>query len=91
MKRTLFATFFVVTHVFFIFLELHKHNQCITQSFTNQKDKQELQKLSAHKQQLLHQLHALKDPQDIKLFAQTKLAMQPVRLHHVKKLPAATV
>lgn len=86
MKKGRFLTLFIMTHVGFIFLQIHKHMQFIKQSFVKQKNERILAQLEQHKQELTNQWYGLQNKSDIKKYALETLHMQPVKLSQLKRL-----
>ncbi len=86
MKRTTFIAIFMSAHLCFIFLQIHKHTQFIKQSFAKQKNERLLASLEIKKQQLIQELHSVKNHANIGQFAKNNLNMGPVRLSQIKKV-----
>jgi len=86
MKRSLFISIFVATHLSFVFLQIHKHTQFIKQSFSKQKNERLLASLEVKKQHLTQELYIAKNHNAIQEFAKTHLNMAPVRLGQIKKV-----
>lgn len=86
MKRVLFVSTFIVAHIGFIFLQIHKHAQFIQASYRKQKNEQLLSKLAHEKEQRMHALYALQNKENIKKYAQQNLSMSSVRLSQIKKI-----
>jgi predicted membrane chloride channel (bestrophin family) len=80
MKKTVFITLFISTHIGFFFLHIHKHMQFIKESFTKQKYEQALSTIAQKKQARLNELYALQNKQDVKAYATRKLALKPVSM-----------
>ena len=80
MKKTVFITLFITTHISFLFLHIHKQMEFIKESFTKQSYEQELVKLTHKKQARLNELYALQNKQDVKAYATQKLALQPASM-----------
>jgi hypothetical protein len=86
MKRGIFLTIFISTHITFVVLQIHKHSQFIKQSYRKQKNEQLRNKLLQEKQSLVHQWYALHNQDQIKEYAQKKLGMIAINLQQIKKL-----
>ena len=86
MKQSRFLTIFVVTHVAFILLQIHKHTQIVRHSYKKQEYEQQLVALNEKKEHLTHHLAALKSHEAIQQFAKKELNMEPIKLHHIKKI-----
>ncbi|HRN78600.1 MAG TPA: hypothetical protein PLU71_05130 [Candidatus Dependentiae bacterium] len=86
MKRIFFVSTFIVAHVGFIFLQIHKHAQFIQASYRKQKNEQLLAKLNHEKEQRVQKLYALQNKDQIKQYAQHHLAMSSVKLNQIKKI-----
>jgi cell division protein FtsB len=85
-KKNSFLTFFISIHIIIIFLQIYKHTLFIKKSYKEQEYEKELVALAEKKQMLTQELHALKDRDYIKRYAQEKLNMRPYALNQVKKL-----
>lgn len=86
MKKNSFLTIFISAHIFLIFLQVHKHTLFIKNSYNQQQCEKKLAALTEKKQTITQELHALKDRENIKKYAQEKLNMRPYALNQVKKL-----
>ena len=86
MKKTLFFTLFIVTHIGFFFLQINKQMQLVKESFDKQKNERMVASLEQKKQKLANELNSLSNKSDIKEYAQKKLDLKPVRLAQVKPL-----
>ena len=86
MKKNSFIIFFITAHILLIFLQVHKHTLFVKNSYQHQQCEKKLAALTEKKQTLTQELHALKDRDAIKKYAQTKLNMRPYALNQVKKL-----
>ena len=86
MKRLTFITIFVVTHVGFIFFQIHKHTKIIQLSYEKQKLEKHRSQLIAKKQELTQELYSLKSRTAIARFAKKRLKMSKVKLKQIKKL-----
>ncbi len=86
MKKTLFIALFISTHIGFIFLHIHKQMQFVKESFSKQKNEQLLTKLTQEKQAKQNELYALQNKQDVKLYAEKKLALKPVNITQLHRL-----
>jgi len=86
MKKHTFITLFIGTNIMFIFLQIHKHNLVINQSYRKQTNEHARATLVQKKRQLTQQLYALKDRSAIKQFAQENLNMSPIKLGQINKL-----
>lgn len=86
MKKKSFITTIIALHILLIFLQIHKHTLFIKNSYNQQQCEKKLAALTEKKQTLTQELHALKDRDNIKKYAQTKLNMRPYALNQVKKL-----
>ena len=86
MKRKIFIPLFIGTHILFIFLQIYKHSQVIKLSYKKQKNEADRQLLAQKKQDLTHQLYALKNRSAIKKFAMNHLNMKKITLKQIKKI-----
>ncbi len=86
MKKNYFITTFITAHIILIVLQIHKHTLFIKNSYSQQQYEKKLVALTEKKQALTQELYALKDRENIKKYAQTKLNMHPYALNQVKKL-----
>jgi cell division protein FtsL len=86
MKKNYFITFFITSHILLIFLQIHKHTLFIKHNYEQQQCEKKIATLTEKKQILTQELHALKDRENIKKYAQNKLGMRPYTLKQVKKL-----
>lgn len=86
MKKNSFLTFVISAHIIIIFLQIHKHTLFVKNSYNQQQCEKNLATLTEKKQILTQELHALKDREYIKKYAQEKLNMRPYALNQVKKL-----
>ncbi|MFC1842027.1 hypothetical protein ACFLYU_00005 [Candidatus Dependentiae bacterium] len=89
MKRITFIGLFVVTHLFFIFFQINKHNQIITLSYAKQTYENEIKELTEKKQELSQNWYHLRKRSTIKQFAKDTLNMSKVKLKQVKKIELA--
>lgn len=87
MRKNMFIATFIVAHVIFIFLQIHKHAQFIKQSYRKQKNEKLHDKLRKEKDILTHQLHSLQRHGTIKSYAQNKLNMVPMHIRQIKRVP----
>jgi hypothetical protein len=69
-----------------VLLHIHKHSKIIELSFTKQKIETQRQALFKQKQELTHQIQALHNLRDVKLFALNELALKPAKISQVKKI-----
>lgn len=79
-------TLFIVMHLVFIALQIHKQSMFVKYSYEKQRLEQEQEQLRARKQQLEQQLAELHNPDTVKEFATTILDMKPVQRKQIKKL-----
>jgi len=86
MKKISFLTTFISAHIILIVLQIHKHTLFIKNSYNHQQCEKKLAALMDKKQTLTQELHAMKDRDNIKKYAQSKLNMRPYALNQVKKL-----
>ena len=86
MKKNSFLTIFISAHILLIILQIHKHTLFIKNSYNQQQAEKKVATLTEKKQTLTQELHALKDRENIKKYAQEKLNMRPYALNQVKKL-----
>lgn len=86
MKKTVFLTLFITTHIGFFFLHIHKQMQFIKESFTKQTHEQSLSKMEHKKQARLNELYALHNKQDVQTYATATLALQPVKMTQLHRL-----
>ena len=87
-KKNAFITFFITAHIILIFLQIHKNTLFIQNSYNQQLYEKKISSLTDKKQLLVQELHALKDREAIKKFAQNNLNMKPYSLNQIKKLSA---
>jgi len=85
MKKNLFITLFIGVHISFFFLQIHKQMQFIKESFTKQRNEQTVSKLTHKKQAKLNELYALQNRQDVRSYAQKKLALRPVSMNQLNR------
>lgn len=86
MKKISFLTTFISAHIILIVLQIHKHTLFIKNSYNHQQCEKKLAALTEKKQALTQELHAMKDRDNIKKYAQSKLNMRPYALNQVKKI-----
>jgi cell division protein FtsL len=86
MKKISFLTTFISAHIILIVLQIHKHTLFIKNSYNHQQCEKKIIALTDKKQTLTQELHAMKDRDNIKKYAQSKLNMRPYALNQVKKL-----
>lgn len=86
MKKNSFLTFVISAHIVIIFSQIYKHTLFVENSYNQQQCDKTLTLLTEKKQILTQELHALKDREYIKKYAQEKLNMRPYALNQVKKL-----
>lgn len=89
MKKTLFFTLFIVTHIGFFFLQINRQMQLVKESFNKQKNERTAVSLDQKKQELTNKLYALQNKSDIKEFAQQDLKLKPIKISQVKPLSDA--
>ena len=87
MKKTFFIALFISTHISFLFLHIHKQMQFIKQSFAKQTNEQLLAKIKQEKQAKQNELYALQNKKEIKTYAEKKLALKPVSMTQLRRLP----
>lgn len=87
MKKHTFITLFIVLHLLFIALQIHKQSMFVKRSYEKQRLEQEREQLRARKQELEQQLAELHNPDAVKLFAQETLKMKQVERKQIKKIP----
>lgn len=85
MKKYSFFTFFALTQLVFVFLQIHKHMQFIKQSFRKQKNERMLVEYSHNKQDLMNKLYAQQNRENIGQFAQ-KNGLQAAKLSQIKRV-----
>ncbi len=85
MKKVLFLTLFIVTHVGFFFLQIQKQMQFIKESFTRQKQEQLIVQLKQKKQAKLNDLYALQDRQEVQNYAAKELKLKPLRIGQLRR------
>lgn len=85
-KKKAFITFFITAHIILIFLQIHKNTLFIQNSYNQQLYDKKISVLTEKKQFLVQELHAMKDRETIKKFAQNNLQMKPYNLNQIKKL-----
>lgn len=86
MKKVTFISLFVLTHLFFIFFQINKHNQIIELSYKKQTYENEIKKLMQKKQELSQNWYHLRKMSTIKAFAKDKLKMSKLELKNIKKI-----
>lgn len=86
MKRVTFISLFILTHLFFIFFQINKHNQFINLSYAKQKYENEIKILTQKKQELAQNLYNLRKSSTVKKFARENLGMCGVNIKQVKKI-----
>ena len=86
MKKISFLTTFISAHIILIVLQIHKHTLFIKNSYNQQQCEKKMVVLKDKKQTLTQELHAMKDRDNIKKYAQSKLNMRPYALNQVKKI-----
>lgn len=85
MKKRVFLVTFVVTQLFFVFFHIHKQSRIISLSYDKQKYEKLKAELLQQKQQLQQTLHIAHARSTIKQYAETTLALKPMRINQVKK------
>ena len=88
MKKLTLIIIFIGSHIIFIFLQIHKHSLFIKNSYQRQKNETVQESLLQKKQELLHNLHVLKEQSRVKQFAHENLDMDTVTLRQLKKIPS---
>ncbi len=86
MKKTIFITLFIVTHIGFFFLQIQKQMESVRESFTKQKNERTLAQLEQNQQELNNELQVLQDKQDVCTFAQENLKFKPIKLTQLHRL-----
>lgn len=87
MKKNQFIALFIVIHVGFIFLQIHKHMQFIKQSFLKQKNERLLAQLEQQHEDLTNRWYGLQNRTEIKNYAHNVLKLKPISLSQLKRLP----
>lgn len=87
MKKYTFIAIFIVLHLFFIVLQIHKQSIFIRYFYRKQRLEQEHKQLHMRKQELEQQLAELHNPESVKQFAQEELSMKLIERKHIKKYP----
>jgi len=77
----------VAINVAFIFAQIYKHTKLVQYAYLKQHDEHILEHHQQTIQTLTQQLHALKDRETIRAFAQKELSMQPLSMKQIKRLP----
>jgi cell division protein FtsB len=90
MKRVSFIAIFIFSHIFFIFLQITKHNQQIKLYYDKQKYEVKIKDLTQKKQSLTQKLCNLQKSSEIKKYAQEKLCMSRVGIKQMKKIKKDT-
>jgi len=85
-KKRTFITVFIVLHLLFIALQIHKQSMFIKGSYEKQRLELEREQLRLRKQELEQQLAELRNPDTVKQFALNTLEMKPVQRKQIKKL-----
>lgn len=86
MKKVTFFTFFIVTNLLFLVLQIHKQSAYVQASYHNQRLEQKVHDLEQEKNSLTQELYELKNPHQLKEYAQTTLSMYPIRLNQIKTI-----
>lgn len=87
MKQLSFILLFCFSQVALVCLHINKQAQAVALSYQLQKNNRLKNSLEQKKQTLLNTLQTLQSPQHIKQVAQQKLAMKPIKLRNIKRLP----
>lgn len=86
MKKALFLTLFIVTHIGFFFLQINQQMRFIKKSFTKQKQEQTIAQLEQKKQERQNELHSLQNRQDVQTYAAEKLKLKPMRITQLRRV-----
>jgi hypothetical protein len=86
MKKIIFITLFITTHIGFLFLQIQKQMESVKESFRKQKNERMLTQLEQKKQALTNELQLLQNKPEIKRFAQEKLNLQAINLTQIERL-----
>ena len=86
MKKYIFITLFIVLHLFFITLQIHKQSLFIKSSYEKQRLEQKRKQLYTRKQELEQRVAELHNLDRVKQFAQEQLNLQPIERKQIKKL-----
>lgn len=86
-KQSLIAC--ATINVVFIFAQIYKHTQHATYLYEKQKHETTVAQCTQTIDELTQELHSLKDREHIKHYAATALAMRPLDIKHVKKIPSS--
>ena len=89
MKKNYFIALFIGVHVIFIVFQIDKQSRLVRLSYEKQKLETEKAELKARKQLLANNFHEIKSPSRIKEFAIKNLAMKPVTISQVKRIPSS--
>ena len=82
-----FITLFILIHVIFIFLQIHKQSYGIKLSYQKQKNEKNKQQLIEKKNNLTQELHTMQNRSDIKKYAENSLGMKKIFLSQIKQIP----
>jgi hypothetical protein len=86
MKKGTFITIFILAHVGFASLQIHKQNIFTKLSYEAQKKEKTKLEFHEKKKQLTQQRHIFANHAVIKDFAQKKLGMESVSIAQIKKM-----
>lgn len=86
-KKKLIGSF-IIFHILFIFLQIHKQSSFVELSYKKQKNEKVKQELLEKKNSLIQQWYLVQNRASIKQYAQQELGMKKIALHQIKQLPS---
>lgn len=86
MKKGIFFGLFILVHIGFIFLQIHKQSFIVQLTYEKQKNEKIKEELLEKKNQLTQQWYILQNRTSIKQYAEKELGMKKVAFKQIKNL-----
>ncbi len=77
---------FAAIQILIVILHISKQSLWVKISYTTQKYEHQLANIAQQKKIVLHQLYELKNPKEIKKYAQEHLGMQSIKMGTLKRI-----
>ncbi len=85
--KTRWVIIFITIQLILIITHITNKNIWIKTSYITQKYENELTQLKEQKKNLINELYELKNPKKIKLYAEKKMGMTPIKRSDLKRIP----
>jgi|GEM_PF-1226976 len=88
LQKPFFISLFFSVQILLIIAHIYKQTLFIKESYLQQKLEKTKKELDQENQKLTQELYSLQNYDTIATYARTVLKMEPLNIHHIKKLPA---